>query len=76
MTDREQEVIGPKIEQLTLRVVAAIQNTNDIKVRVKDITCQFLVEDSEVNDAWFVGVDFLQVWKSKNKAKAVIKKKL
>jgi len=76
LTDREQEVIGPKIEQLTLRVVAAIQNTNDIKVRVKDITCQFLVEDSEVNDAWFVGVDFLQVWKSKNKAKAVIKKKL
>jgi len=62
LTDQELKIIPNKIKSLSQKVVLALEFAKR-KIKVKSAKFLFLVEDSESQDAWFVGVENLKLWK-------------
>lgn len=55
-------MVQNKLKTLAIRILTALENFKG-NIKVKEAKFLFLVESEQNNDAWFVGVEKLQVWK-------------
>ncbi|CAI2384511.1 unnamed protein product [Moneuplotes crassus] len=67
LSESETKTIPNKIQRISLKVIHALE-THKPKMKVRNIKILFLIEKSDVMDAWFVGVENLKMWKLTAKA--------